>query len=56
MTNQYRRPGEIRCWSCKEWMSNNEFMNADGYCIHCDVEIDDTDEPYTDAQEDGSHE
>lgn len=44
--NEYMRPGEIRCWSCKQWMSNNEFQNADGYCVHCDAPIDDTDEPY----------
>lgn len=49
--NQYLRPGEIRCWSCNEWMSNNEFSNADGYCIHCDAEIDDNDTPYRRAGE-----
>ncbi|MEN4702941.1 hypothetical protein [Pantoea agglomerans] len=48
---QYLRPGEIRCWSCKEWMSNNEFSNADGFCIHCDAEIDDNDAPYRRAGE-----
>lgn len=48
---QYTRSGEIRCWSCMEWMSNNEFSNADGYCIHCDAEIDATDMPYTRAVE-----
>lgn len=45
------RAGKIRCWSCKEWVSNNEFQNADRHCIHCDAEIDDNDEPYTRAGE-----
>lgn len=35
----YLKPGEVRCWSCKEWMSNNELENADGFCPHCDAEI-----------------
>lgn len=43
---KYFKPGEIRCWSCKQWMSNNEFENADGYCAHCDAPIDVLDEPY----------
>lgn len=49
--SEYLKPGEIRCWSCKKWMSNNEFQNADGYCVHCDAPIDVLDEPYIDIQE-----
>lgn len=47
LTEYYRRPGEVRCWSCKEWMSNNELENADGSCPHCDAEICTDEEPYT---------
>lgn len=49
--SDYLKPGEILCWSCKQWMSNNEFQNADGYCVHCDAPIDVLDEPYIDIQE-----
>lgn len=47
----YLKPGEVRCWSCKEWMSNNELENADGFCPHCDVEICTDEPPYYDEQE-----
>ncbi|BBQ88706.1 hypothetical protein WP3W18E06_18340 [Raoultella ornithinolytica] len=45
----WKRPGEWRCWSCKEWVSNIELSNADGFCPHCDQEIDTQDTPYTDV-------
>lgn len=48
---KYLKPGEIRCWSCHQWMSNNEFQNADGYCVHCDSPIDEMDEPYVTTQD-----
>lgn len=48
-TQTWKRPGEWRCWSCKEWVSNIELSNADGFCPHCDQEIDTQDAPYTDV-------
>ncbi|EMN1229846.1 hypothetical protein RCG72_004447 [Enterobacter roggenkampii] len=48
----YLKPGEVRCWSCKEWMSNNELENADGFFPHCDAEICKDEPPYVDEQED----
>lgn len=41
------RVGELKCWSCREWFSNNEIENADGCCPACDVEIDRSEYPYT---------
>lgn len=29
----WKRPGEWRCWSCKEWVSNIELSNADGFVL-----------------------
>ena len=49
---EWTKPGEVKCWACKEWLSNNELSNADGFCPHCDAEIDTHDEPYTEAKED----
>lgn len=55
MTKQlWRRPGEWKCWSCKEWISNIELSNADGLCPHCDEEIDTTDEPYINEKDSGN--
>lgn len=45
--SDYLKPGEVRCWSCKEWMSNNELENSDGFCLHCDEEICTNEPPYT---------
>lgn len=42
------REGEVKCWACREWMSNNELENADGFCPHCDSEIDRGGYPYAD--------
>ena len=42
----WRKDGELRCWSCHEWVSNNELENADGFCPHCDSEIDTSEVPY----------
>jgi len=46
--NKWYRSGEYKCWSCKEWVSNIELSNADGFCIHCDQQIDTYGEPYVD--------
>lgn len=48
---QWSRPGEWKCWSCKEWVSNIELSNADGFCPHCDQEIDTTEYPYETMRE-----
>lgn len=48
----WTKPGEVKCWACREWMSNNELENADGFCPHCDSEIDTHDAPYTETTED----
>ena len=47
----YLKPGELCCWSCKKWMSNNELENADGFCPHCDAEIERNAPPYTDTSD-----
>lgn len=47
----YVRPGEWRCWSCKLWVSNVELLHNDGDCPHCEVEIDTTDFPYTEDED-----
>lgn len=47
----YLKSVEVRCWSCKEWMSNNELENADGSCPYCDVEICTDEPPYADEKE-----
>lgn len=43
---EWARPGEIKCWHCRDWISNNELENADGFCPHCDSEIDKSCPPY----------
>lgn len=48
---QWRKPGEWRCWSCREWVSNIELSNADGVCPHCDSEMDIRDEPYVEERD-----
>ena len=47
----YLKPGEVRCWSCKECMSNHELENADGFCPHCDAEISKDEPPYAEEPE-----
>lgn len=27
------------CWSCKTLVTDEQRMDADGYCPHCDVEL-----------------
>jgi len=48
----WKREGEWRCWSCQQWVSGNELSNADGFCPHCDAEMDTSDAPYTNESED----
>lgn len=45
---EWKRTGEVRCWNCLSWVSNNELENADGICPNCDHEIDTTEDPYSD--------
>lgn len=51
--SNYLIPGEVRCWSCGKWMSNNELENADGCCPFCDEEIHTNEPPYTSDSEQG---
>ena len=51
--SNYLIPGEVRCWSCGKWMSNNELENADGCCPFCDEEICTNEPPYTSDSEQG---
>lgn len=32
--------GDIRCWSCGKDMSYEQHMHNDGFCPHCQNEID----------------
>ena len=47
----YVRPGEWRCWNCNLWVSNIELLHNDGDCPYCEVEIDTTDFPYTEDED-----
>lgn len=30
---------ELKCWSCDKWMTYQEHSENDGFCIHCNNEI-----------------
>jgi hypothetical protein len=34
---------DFNCWSCGETVSEDDVMDADGFCPRCDAEIDGTD-------------
>lgn len=40
----------ITCWNCNKRMSQAQHLREDGFCPHCEAEVNTSGEPYVDEE------